>query len=95
MWNENTMNALRAWIGRDTWHTQDARDLERFYNFVLAVWHEQRSLWDESRAREVIKCEAQKTSSIDAAYLADAIDKHMTKGTTVLDFLSLTRVAEP
>jgi hypothetical protein len=90
-WSEQTMRALSAWLGPDTWYKQHAFDDGRFYTFVASVWRDEHRIWDESGARERI-CDVALRLHPDCAVLAAEVARtRVSQGTTILDFLSHMR----
>ena len=89
MWNENTMSALQTWLSPETWYKHHPIDDGRFYNFIVAVWDERRSLWDESLAREIMNREAKSLHpDVDPEFIAKTLDRRRSEGTLILDFLT-------
>ena len=89
MWNDRTMNALRLWLDPDTWYKRQPFDDCRFYDFLAAVWNEQRTLWNEVEAREIIIREANSIHPTAASrLLIETIRKREAQGTLILDFLT-------
>ena len=56
-WSDETMVALRRWLGPGTVFTESSHDEARFYSFVAHVWNDCRSLWNETEAVEIIPSE--------------------------------------
>jgi hypothetical protein len=90
MFNKTTTDALLAWLQLGTWNHGHSCDEGRFYNFILAAWHENHSLWNDSTSLESMLSQAK---SLHPNYpdLEKVIRSYHKKGTLILDFLSFTK----
>ncbi len=89
MWDPNTMNALHTWIGPSTWGPSHPIDDGRFYDFVLAVWHEIGTLWNEAEAREIMTKEAKELHpDYPDEYRSECVERYRSRATSILDFLT-------
>jgi len=88
-WNEKTMAVLRAWLGPSTSYKHHPIDNGRFYTFIDAIWKEQRKLWDEVQAREIIEREVRALHPDDypSDLIAKMIEQRVSEGTMILDYL--------
>ena len=89
-WSEETMYALRLWLGPSTWYTRHPFDLFRYFDFIWAVWEDQGKIWDEAMAREIMTREFHALHP-DWKGMEDRIDEYRSEGTNYLDFLSRAR----
>ncbi len=89
VWSEQTKAALRHWLEVETWHTNDAADMTRFFKFVASVWNDEHARWGESTVREKMTNEVKELYSGCNDILSNVIEKRMTEGMTVLEFLFL------
>ena len=55
VWSEQTEEALRHWLGPETWYTGHPCDDARFSVFVASVWNDEHRIWDEAVVREKIR----------------------------------------
>ena len=88
VWSEQTEEALRHWLGRETWHTGHHYDDARFSVFVASVWNDEHSIWDEALAREKIREKAIELHPKFNRNLAqDEAKNRVSEGTVILKFL--------
>ena len=88
MWNDDTMKALQAWLGPDTGLKGEMAEDDRFYDFVLAVWDELQTLWNEAQARETIIREAESLHpDADKDSIIEIAEARIAEGTLILEFL--------
>jgi hypothetical protein len=91
-WSEETMTSLRQWVCPDTAHTNHPADEARFFVFIGGVWKDQKGIWDESLARDIIKRELKSQHPDWSLELIEQIaEDGRSKGTLILDFLSTLR----
>ncbi|MDX1963287.1 MAG: hypothetical protein SFX18_09050 [Pirellulales bacterium] len=88
MWNDKTLQVLDAWIGPDWRKPNHPADLEFFHRFVLAVWDETHSLWDQSEVREFIRKRILESHKLSEDYLIRFVDNNILRGSNILDFLA-------
>ena len=88
-WSEQTEEALRHWLGRETWHSGHHLDNARFSVFVASVWNDEHSIWDdEALVHEKIREKAIELHPKHNRHSAeDEVARCVSKGTTILEFL--------
>jgi hypothetical protein len=87
-WSQETTDAMQSWLASATAYEWGPREDDKLYSFVANVWHDQKSVWDQPRTREILRNKAREIGSDpDHEHVAKAIEKGMTRGTTILDFL--------
>ena len=89
MWNEATLNALDFWIEPDWRKAHHPGDDPAFHDFVLAVWDETHTLWDERGTREFIRKRILNIHpELDEEFLQKFVDANVDRGSEILYFLS-------
>ena len=87
-WSDETMVALKCWLRPDTVFSGSAHDKTRFFSFVAHVWNDCRSLWDETKAAEIIRSEVKSLHpELGPTSLDEFTEKRISHGTLILDFL--------
>ena len=91
-WDEETQEALRAWLGPATAHTEHHLDNARFYKFITQVWRVCQGLWDEALARDRIAAAARELHpDWPEDLVTEIVETRRQQGTLILDFLSSLR----
>ena len=89
MWNDATVEALNAWIGPSWRKARHPIDDDVFHHFVLAVWDETHTLWDERATRDFIRNKMLEIhANLDEDFLKRFVDDNVDRGTQILDFLT-------
>ena len=89
MWNDTTLNALDAWIGPAHRKARHPIDDDVFHHFVLAVWDETHTLWDERATREFIRTRMLGIHpKLADDFLKRFVDDNVDRGTEILNFLT-------
>ena len=89
MWNEATLHALDVWIEPEWRKARHPGDCPDFHQFVLAVWDETHTQWDERGTREFIRKRILNIHpELDEQFLQDFVDANVERGSAVLYFLS-------
>ena len=87
-WSQKTEEALQSWLAPDTAHGRNPHDYARFYDFILNVWIDEQSKWDEALARQKMKQKAQQLHPEWPSDMIDSfIEERRSEGTLILDFL--------
>ena len=87
-WSPETMKALKGWLAPSTAYKRHPLDNSRFYLFIGYVWKDCQTLWEEDKAREIMKQEALKLHpEWDKKFIAEFVDKRRSEGTLILDFM--------
>src|SRR5262245_23442261 len=87
-WSEQTKEALKQWLGPDTWYARHPIDDARFCIFVASVWNDEHRIWDEGMAREIIREQAKQLHPGLDDLAEKVAEKRVSEGTTILDFLA-------
>ncbi len=90
-WSDSTLEAMRRWLGPDTWHKGHPIDDGRFCVFVACVWNDEHGIWDEPLARERIRNEAVRLHPRCNDLAAEVAERRVSEGATILDFLAHLR----
>lgn len=90
-WSEETMAALRAWLGGAHWFGHHPADDDRFYGFIAAVWDEVGGLWNEKEAKEIIAAEARAINPNQEPLIPDTVKRAHDEGTLILEFLAVMK----
>ena len=89
MWNEATLNALDFWIEPEWRKSRHPGDDPAFHQFVLAVWDETHTTWDERETREFIRKRMLNIyPELDEEFLQHFVDANVDRGSEILYFLS-------
>ncbi len=89
MWDETTLDALDAWIGPSWRKARHPIDDDVLHHFVLAVWDETRTLWDERATRDFIRKRMLGIHpNLDDEFLKRFVDNNVDRGTEILNFLT-------
>ena len=91
--SEETMKALRNWLGACPRPEQHPADEVRFCLFVAHVWRERKGLWDESEARGIMRATLRELHPDwrNDEYNERFLEHYEFVGTEILDFLSHLR----
>jgi hypothetical protein len=88
-WSPQTMTAMHSWLASAASYEWGPHEDDKLYMFVTHVWHDQHSVWDEARTREMIRNKARELGDDpDSAHVSGAIQKGLSHGTRLLEFLT-------
>ena len=79
-------NALDAWLGASTWHTNHDSDMDRWYRFVDQYQRDHGFSIDEPDLREKIEAKVGGVNEV----LRDMIREQISLAYSILDFLKCT-----
>ena len=80
-------NALDHWLATKTWHTNDRRDIDRWYRFVDQYQRDDGFTINEPALREKIEA---KIGGVINEYLQDIIQERISLACNILEFLECT-----
>ena len=88
-WSSQTMTAMHSWLASAASHEWGPHEDDKLYMFVAHIWHDQRSVWDEARTRDIFRNKARELGDDpDSPHVSGAIQKGLSNGTMLLEFLA-------
>jgi len=89
-WTTQTVSAMRSWLASAISYNSGPNEDDKLYLFVAHVWHDQKKVWDEAHIRDVFRREAKELGDDpDSDHVSEVIRIGLSKGTMLLEFLSL------
>lgn len=91
-WSPQTVSAMQNWLASAISYNSGPIEDDKLYLFVAHVWHDQNNVWDEAHIREVFRRKAKELGDDpDSDHVSDVIRIGLSKGTMLLEFLSLVQ----
>ena len=86
------MTAMQSWLASAARREWGPHEDDKLYLFVAHVWHDQHSVWDEARTRELFRNKARELGDDpDSEQVSRAIQEGLSRGTMLLGFLALAQ----
>ena len=91
-WAQQTRKAMQNWLTSAACREWGPHEDNKLYLFAVHVWHDQHSVWDEAQTREMFRKKARELEhDPDSAHVSRAIQKGLSNGTMLLEFLARTQ----